>query len=744
MTASKIVKLAVVWQKTILAELGRQHPEFSQQTQQQIAIRLIIKILALHYYDANEHGDRKAVTAPLRTIRDQPNAYLQLQLLWQRCLGMLQISGLDLPFHLQLKDVLIRSILDSLFYPDPNQFRSLPIAVLGQVYEALLASDSSIGQVIANPHKPNLKPSPKKIGGIYYTPEPIVQSMVRSAIHQYSLSRSAHVLPTVLDPACGGGAFLLKAYQALIERRSQTQLVDQIALNAPLQLVDDRPQQPTWQDRLDCLQKIYGLDVDPQAIAIAQLSLSLIFLEDTWDDNLTDNNGQYQKNEAMNLLVATLSHNLRCGNALIDMDFGQLSLDQQSSTHPFNWQIAFPEIFAEGGFEIVIGNPPYIDAEWMTAHLPNWRSYCATHYRTATGNWDLFCVFIEKTLQLCRAQGCVSLIVPNKLLSADYAQAARLLLAQYHVVCIQDYAQVPIFEASVYPLVYLVEKLLSSTDAITLYQRMQSIDQIAETYPIRLAATSAFWGVETQGQTQLMQHLEQFPKLGELMQVVGAATVTEAYLLKDWLRNQPDPQLTDLRVINSGTIDRFLLLWGRKPCRYLGQFYSHPVIDRGQLQQISDRRLTQATQPKIIVAGMAQKLECTIDLTGNILAGKSTSVILEKASNSAPLDLRYLLGLLNSHLLTHYFRLRFGGNRLQSNYFRIGPPQLRQLPIVLPNLECSTELQIYQTLIDCVEQQLIAVQNPSEQILSQQLDMQIDRLVYQLYQIQEEWLCPDS
>ncbi len=529
---------------------------------------------------------------------------------------------------------------------------------------------------------------------------------------------------------------MLNAYQALLNRRLQACLENETQSSSLIRTSDGQ-----WQlnglERLHCLSQIYGVDLDTQAVAITKLSLALKFLE----GSISEKENVISMNQVA--LIEILSRNIHCGNSVIGTDFEPASTEVMQATQAFDWQTAFPEIFAQGGFDLVVGNPPYIDAEWMTNHLSHWRSYCATHYQTATGNWDLFCIFIEKALQLCRDQGCTSLIVPNKLLSADYAQAARSLLTKYQIVLLQDYAQVSVFDASVYPLVYLVQKtepaISATTFAETLYQRMQTLDEIAEAYSIQLqnpALVSATWRVETHQQTELMRHLEQFPKLGELVQVTGAATVAEAYLLQDWIRNQPQPEQTDLRIVNSGTIDRYLLLWGRKPLRYLGQSYLHPVIDRSDLKQISPRRLAQATQSKIIVAGMTQKLECAFDPRGDILAGKSTSVILP---SDCMVDLRYLLGLLNSNLLSHYFRLRFGGNRLQSNYFRIGPPQLRQLPIALPNLECSIESQIYQTMIEYVDQQFIAAENQPDQTLHQQLDQQIDRLVCQLYRIQDQW-----
>ena len=94
---------------------------------------------------------------------------------------------------------------------------------------------------------------------------------------------------------------------------------------------------------------------------------------------------------------------------------------------------------AANGFDVVIINPPYIDSEWMTTHHPEARKYCASRYRAASGNWDIFCVFIEKALELCKPRGLASFIVPNKLGSADYASDVREILSvQNHLISIRD------------------------------------------------------------------------------------------------------------------------------------------------------------------------------------------------------------------------------------------------------------------------------------------------------------------
>lgn len=161
--------------------------------------------------------------------------------------------------------------------------------------------------------------------------------------------------------------------------------------------------------------------------------------------------------------------------------------------------------------------------------------------------------------------------------------------------------------------------------------------------------------------------------LGELADVWGAATVGEAYALADLIAEGD----AGLRLVNSGTIDRCAHLWGRAPLRYLGRSYLRPVITAPE--RLPARRLQQARTPKLIVASMTRTLEAMIDRDGEFLAGKSTTICWW------PHDLRVLAAILHSRAVDDYYQYIHGGDRLARGYLRIGPPQLRALPVPDPD-----------------------------------------------------------
>jgi hypothetical protein len=420
-----------------------------------------------------------------------------------------------------------------------------------------------------------------------------------------------------------------------------------------------------------------------------------------------------------------------------------------------NWEDEFPEVMKAGGFDAVIGNPPYIDSEWMTQYLADCRNYCSSgsRYRAASGNWDMFCVFIEKALKLCKPSGLTSMIVPNKLGSADYAAGARdVLTNQNRLVSIRDYSDIHVFPVAVYPIVYVAQRVPPQQGSSVRYERMALSDTNAIEcsklqdldYTQYFADYARPWPIfsDIHIASPVERLRVQFPKLGAVANVLGAATVAEAYELKPLIQECPDEDTSELMVINSGTVDRYNSLWGQKQFRYLGNSYLRPIVPSNLKNSLPKKRKQQAEQAKIIIAGMTKSLECAIDPQGSILAGKSTSVVFSS------IDLRYLLGLLNSRLIDFYYKSIFGGNKMQGGYLRIGPPQLRQLPVRTIDLSDPTDKAQHDQLVGLVERmldlhkQLVKVKVPQTQALLRRqiraIDQQIDKLVYGLYSLTGE------
>lgn len=740
------------WQTQIATHL-LQHGQVSPPQVDRITRQLILAVLWVYLCEQRGIGGRPS----LHELQQGDRIYLRFLALLntlQSRMGLTSLFPLLTPFD--LSDALMGEIFRQLFCPSSHpplntQFQAksaqttLTCTILGQVYEQLLRKS------IAPASATDALADSKQSAGIYYTPPAIVEFILQATLPLLLPLPPAPPPPLrLLDPACGSGAFLVAAYQFLLEWYLQCYIA---TLPSPL---PDRAKHSSFPKQHPVLQRnkagewqltqrersrillthLHGVDLDPQAVTISKLCLWLMLLEDL-PHPLEP--------------LPCLNHNLHQGNALVHSD---KTADQTglpiAAEGSFDWQTAFPEILQTGGFDLVLGNPPYVDSERMTAHLSQWRSYCGQHYRTAQGNWDLFCVFIEKAIELCREGGFTSLVVPNKLASAEYAHPARHLLSQENTLLrLRDYSQVPVFTtASVYPLIYVVQKTPPQAGMTVHCEVMQDLQQVQHVRSLLPPTHSKFPWLFTATSTQasLLHRLQtNFPSLETIAHITGAATVEEAYQLQDLIQNNPTPARTDLRLVNSGTIDRYCFLWGKKKLRYLGQTYLHPIVPTEQVSKLPPKRYHQAKQPKIIMAGMTRSLECALDGKGELLAGKSTTVV--QAKNGVidlevheTIDLRYLLGLLNSQLLNMYFSQWFSGNRLQGGYLRVGPPQVKQLPICIPNFSNPSEQQAYRQIIHQVDQ-LLHLRSPSLPSISRQqqqiqaAEQTIDRLICQLYRL---------
>ncbi len=726
-----ILKALTRWWEAIALQLAVNPPQPSQTECDRLLLHLSMGIVFVGIYQYQTQTDPMAkhpwATWPQKDIHGYLSQQLQaLQAdrwrFWPADWLMPTMSVDDAVLNNLLQN--LRAIARIEAPEGASDPTAMPLAaVLGQAYEQM----QSMLMVSAA--------SQRKSGGRYYTPWAIARDMVRGAADPLFGSDGFHPdgRLRILDPACGGGIFLIAAYHYVLEQALQYHLENYLARSeasstrlvcGPIELDVYGQWRLTFEERSRLLTEcIMGVDIDAEAVTLTRMGLLLHLLTSGATPQLVQ--------------LPDLSQTIRCGNALIASDFQSLSSNWTNlPTVPFDWEKAFPSIMQSGGFDMVIGNPPYIDSEQMTQHLPHWRNYCVQHYQTAVGNWDLFCVFIEKALLLCQLKGVHSFIVPNKLASADYAASVRSLLTQTNrLLSIRDYSQVPVFSVAVYPLVYTVRRQPPDYQTLVRCDRMVNLTTAASThwldYQTHFTPPTRPWLLtqsHESGRLLLrLQHM--FPILASFATVSGAATVAEAYALQPLITDRKCLCPGDLKLINSGTIDRYRLLWGMKRLRYLGTRYLHPVIAGDRLFEQFPKRYQQANQPKLIVAGMTRHLEVALDKSGEFLAGKSTSIVRVEYLY----EHLYLLGLLNSSVIQFYFKHLFGGNRLQGGYFRVGPPQLRQLPIPQLNWNHTPDRQRGDRLIDLVQQRITAQISSMSLPAIAQLDQQIDQMVYDLY-----------
>ena len=497
---------------------------------------------------------------------------------------------------------------------------------------------------------------------------------------------------TVCDPAIGSGAFPVGMMTEITRART--------ALTPYLK---DLAERSAYHLKRHAIQSsLYGVDIDVGAVEIAKLRLWLSLVVDEEDvqqikplpnldykivvgDSLLGVEktlfNQEQFNRLEELKPKYFDESDRRKKAQFKKRIEDLIHGLTNGHKEFDFEIYFSEVFqAKGGFDVVIANPPYVDSEEMTRSSPELRRQYSQEFKSARGNWDLFVVFIEQGLAKCNNVGSVSFIVPNKLLGAPYAKHIRQVLAAHHVNFIRDYSAVPVFAGvAVYPIVFQVSNASSKNKVVM--QRMASLEEADITNLIKSKTfhSSTSWDqyFQVAGHASLIERFRKLPALSEhCREVVSAATVAEAYLLSEQMREDPRPNSKQKQFINTGTIDPFQSLWGTQITRYIKHGYTFPVVSRAAIREMSQRRLTQADSEKLIVGGINRHIECVYD-KGDYLAGKSTTIVLPKVE----VPLLYLGAILNSKCASYWYRTFFKSMSLAGGYLRIGAPQLRQVPI---------------------------------------------------------------
>jgi hypothetical protein len=788
------------WRKELAENLALRNKKLSQRELNFAVQRIIDRIIFLRICE----GRGLENYGKLRALAGADGIYARLGDLFQQADDRYN-SGLfhfraekgrheppdEFTLKLDLDDKLLRQILKSLYYPEsPYVFSALSADVLGQVYEQFL------GKVIrlTEGHRAKVddKPEVKKAGGVYYTPTYIVEYIVQNTVGKLlegKTSRQAAKLK-LLDPACGSGSFLLGAYEYLLKwhldfysndtpakwaKGSKPVLVQSSGGGWKLAIAERK--------RI-LLDIIFGVDIDAQAVETTKLSLLLKVLEGETSQSL-------QPELLHERALPDLGDNIKCGNSLIGPDFYQQELtllddDQRYRINVFDWQAEFSEIFKTGGFDAVIGNPPYVRQETLS----EFKDYFETHYEAFDGVADLYAYFMEKGVKLLREGGLFSIIVSSSFLRATYAEPLRRTLKKYTAAQrIVDFGGLAVFANAkdTYVCIPILAKggkqktvEVSKVHSLETRQLTEYVTSNHFTIPSERLSPEA-WSLKSDEEATVFAKLVKAGKpLGDYVErrlFYGIKTgLNDAFVIDSETKRRliaKDKRSADLihpllggedirryifnpkdqwiifprRGVN---IDRYpairdhLAQWkedltpkkdknakrGRKPGRY--EWYE--IQDDVAYYEVFDG-------PKLIFPDIAKGPRFCLDMDGYYLANTAYCLGTED---------RYLLGILNSRLfwfaisnISIPFGIRAGEYR-----YRLIYQYMEKVPIrVIDHAEVSDKIR-HDQMVNLVEQilklhnGLALAKTPQERTtLERQLaatDAQINKLVYDLYGLTPE------
>jgi len=408
-----------------------------------------------------DYGKIQKLLENKKTIYPQlVNLFLQADVKYDS--GLFNFKADQYTPELKIDDKILKDIIKSIYYPDsPYEFSVFDVEILGNIYEQFLGK--TIRLTASHQAKIENKPEVKKAGGVYYTPKYIVDYIVKNTVGEKIKNKTPDQISKlkILDPACGSGSFLLGAYQKLMNYHLEYYTKDKnikksLKDNKIYQIKENECRLTIEEKHKILLNNIFGVDIDSQAVEVTKLSLLLKLME-----------GESQESAGMLFkfsdikMLPDLSENIKCGNSLIGSDFydsGQMSLFQDEETtrriNVFDWHKEFPDIFTQGGFDIVIGNPPYIRQEMLT----DYKDYFSTHYQVYHGVADLYAYFIEKGCSLLKENGFFSFIVSNRFAYTNYGENLRDFISKKNIKILIDFNGVSVFpNANVDTLIFNFE-----------------------------------------------------------------------------------------------------------------------------------------------------------------------------------------------------------------------------------------------------------------------------------------------
>ncbi|WP_420482141.1 Eco57I restriction-modification methylase domain-containing protein [Brachyspira intermedia] len=340
--------------------------------------------------------------------------------------GLFDFSKDSISSSIEIDNKVIKEIINELYYPlSPYEFSVISVEIIGNAYEQFLGKTIIIGK--NHSAKIELKPEVRKAGGVYYTPEYIVDYIVANTVGEAIKGKKPEEIANIkiLDPACGSGSFLLGAYKYLLNYHIEyyNKIKDRAKFKGSKEdVIKENGDLTIWIKKQILRNNIFGVDIDSNAVEVTKLSLLMKCLEGESPASIQNNQDLFNERA-----LPSLEDNIKCGNSLIGNDFYESHLDLDDDTlykiNCFDWNSKFRDIMKAGGFDVVIGNPPYVQIQGMEKELKE--GYKEANYKNYVLTGDIYQLFFEKGLDVLKVGGIVGMITSNKWMRAGYGAITR-------------------------------------------------------------------------------------------------------------------------------------------------------------------------------------------------------------------------------------------------------------------------------------------------------------------------------
>lgn len=537
----------------------------------------------------------------------------------------------------------------------PYDFNYIPIHILGNIYEQFLGK---VIEVVDNRVLIEEKPDVRKAGGVYYTPKFIVDYIVNHTVGNAIEGKSLNAIKNIriADIACGSGSFLIGVYDYLLNYYKN--YYNKYTSKAKEDGCFYDAENDIWilsihQKQQILLNHVFGVDIDHQAVEVTQLSLFLKLLED--ETLATANEMQVLFHEK---ILPDLTNNIKTGNSLIDYQISEskdFCFEDLSKINPFDFRNGFPKVFNADneGFDILVGNPPYVKVTDQVS-----LNYFKKYYHHQNYQYDLYLLFLERFYSVLGKHGTFGVIIPNTWLqSISFTNIRKHLSTDYHwkrFLHSDEYifkdaivdTHCIIFEKNPTKKekIFLVDKVVKEEAVLFQKLKQENFDKDGGIINILAspAETAIFDKIKTvsislksvstvyNGAKPFEKNKGTPPQTAEILQ-------TKPYVVE----KLPKPISSSdnwLPLLRGSLINRYVCFWDNNSWINYGKWLAAP-----RKKEIFE------TDEKVVVRQTADKIIATI-IGKDIICRDNLHIV-----HSNVLDHRLILGILNSKLIDFYY-----------------------------------------------------------------------------------------
>lgn len=553
----------------------------------------------------------------------------------------------------------------SLKLSEYNFESEVDVNILGHIFENSLNEIEEIQAALEGQAIDKSKTKRKK-EGVFYTPKYITKYIVENTIGKLCEEKKAELAIdeedyitdkkrqkktikdlvgkldtyrnwllqlTICDPACGSGAFLNQALDFLIKEHKYIDELQAKLFGDALVLTDI--------ENSILENNLFGVDLNEESVEIAKLSLWL---------------RTAQPNRKLN----DLSGNIKCGNSLIDDP-------EIAGDKAFNWQEEFPQVFAKGGFDVVIGNPPYVQLSKLETTTQEERNFLLDKYQTSAGRLNTYIYFIHLLQLILKDNGFASYIIPNTILTQEYyAETRRLFIEKINLTEVVQYSYLPFADAIVENITLFFRKNMS-VKYINITEQTPNdvrVMKTLDTSSIKTAHKNIIqlnFSEITNKLDKIENKLDDFVEINQAIALKGDKSLS--------VKNEFKPHY--YKLIDGKHINKYLIKWG-------GDYLEH---DLDRIHSCKRKDIFESKE-KLFFRRVSSNLIFTFD---NEQYFALNTIVVVNLREKVIIPLKALLAILNSKLLNYYYTNKYKSTKTVFSEIQARTVKLLPIPNILEN-----------------------------------------------------------